>query len=183
MSESTPCDAFCDAAMPCDHCDLEVVVDQLHALEHRKVLKEALEGASRDVKIVKPRIAGSEFRNQEEFKDEIRITFHFIEFRFFFKIITKFLSSFLCIFTYSYFFGFLGFLCLCLRSSRGEEIHSTGEVRFEIFYEGKEGKCVSFRKVLVGGNGRKWRHKLPLVLGLEFRCLTMRCVVARCRSQ
>lgn len=107
----------------------------------------------------------------------------YVEFRYFFKRNTKFLSSFLCIFTYSYFFRVSGTLCLCLRSSRGEEIHSTGEVRFEIFYEGKEGKCVSFRKVLVGGNGRKWRQKLPLVLGLEFRCLTMRCVVARCRSQ
>lgn len=81
MSESTPCDAFCDAAMPCDHCDhcnLEVVVDQLHALEHRKVLKEALEGASRDVK---PR-AGSEFRsNSEEFKDDEFKSAFDVEFR------------------------------------------------------------------------------------------------------
>lgn len=116
MSESTPCDAFCDAfcdaAMPCDHCDLEVVVDQLHALEHRKVLKEALEGASRDVKIVKPRIAGSEFRNQEEFKDEIRITFHFMwNFVIFSKEIRNFCHHFFA-FSLIHISGFWNFVLL-----------------------------------------------------------------------
>lgn len=120
MSESTPCDAFCDAAMPCDHCDLEVVVDQLHALEHRKVLKEALEGASRDVKIVKPRIAGSEFRNQEEFKDEIRITFHFMwNFVIFSKEIRNFCHHF---FAFSLIHLFFGFLELCAFASGRPEV-------------------------------------------------------------
>ena len=47
---------------------------------------------------------------------------HFILCRisfFFFKIITKFLSSFLCIFTYSYFFGFLE---LCAFASGRPEV-------------------------------------------------------------